>query len=185
MAITMSSATTTISGTNAERLALTTTALGSIQFEFFESDTNATYEWKGTEWEQTKTAGAQSIILSSPYPSGATAINAASGNVANANAVATLAAVAGKTTYITGFEVTGAGATAGLPVIVTVVGTITTTLSFIAVAAVGALVANTPVIVEFPVPIPASATNTTIVVTLPALGLGNTHAAVVAHGFQL
>mgnify|MGYP001582767201 CR=1 FL=1 len=119
------------------------------------------------------------------YPSGATAITAASGNVANATAAATLAAVAGKTTYITGFEVTGSGATLGSIVTVTVTGTITTTLSYTVAAIAGALLINTPLIVAFPVAIPASAANTTIVVSMPALGAGNTNATVVAHGYQV
>lgn len=118
-------------------------------------------------------------------PFGATAVDAASGNVANASAAATLAGVSAKTTYITGFEITAAGATVGAVVVVTVVGVITTTLSYIFTAPTGATVGAQPLIVEFPVPIPASAVNTAIVVTLPALGAGNTNAAVVAHGFQL
>lgn len=119
------------------------------------------------------------------YPLGATPITGSSGNVANAVATATLAAVAGKTTYITGFEVTGAGATAGLPVSATVTGVVTGTLTYTAVAAAGALVANTPLLVAFPVAIPASAVNAAIAVTVPAFGLGNTHSTVVAHGYQL
>jgi hypothetical protein len=120
-----------------------------------------------------------------PYPATATPITAASGNVAAATAAATLAAVAGKTTYITGFAVTGSGATAGLPVSVTVTNTITGTLTYTYAAAAGVLVANTPLIVQFPYPIPASAANTTIVVSCPTLGAGNTNNATVAYGFQL
>lgn len=119
------------------------------------------------------------------YPQGATAVTAASGNVANAVAAATLAAVAGKTTYITGFEITGSGATLGSIVTATVTGTITGTLSYTVAAIAGALLINTPLIVEFPVAIPASAANTTIVVSMPALGAGNTNATVVAHGYQV
>lgn len=141
----------------------------------------------GASTIQKSTLGAAHTLPrgSPPYPAGATPVTGASGNVANAAAAATLAAAAGVTTYITGFEVTGAGATAGLPVIVTVTGGIGGTLSFIAVAAVGALVANAPLLVEFPVAIPASAVNTAIVVTVPALGAGNTHSTVVAHGYRL
>jgi len=47
---------------------------------------------------------------------------AGSGNVAAASAVATLTGTASTTVYIAGFEVTGSGATAGLPVTVTVAG---------------------------------------------------------------
>lgn len=112
-------------------------------------------------------------------------ITAASGNVANAAAVATLAGAAGKTTYITGFEVTGTGATAALAVSVTVTGTTGGTLTYTYAAAAGAAVANTPLIVSFPNPIPASDVNTAIAVTVPALGAGNTNSTVVAHGYQV
>lgn len=119
------------------------------------------------------------------YPYSATAITAASGNVANASAAATLAGVASKTTYITGFECTGSGSTAGSVVSVTVTGTVTGTLTYTFAAPTGVLSSGTPLIVSFPAPIPASAANTAIVVTLPALGTGNTNATTVAHGYQL
>lgn len=139
--------------------------------------------FNGTTWD--RMAGNVNGNFNNPYPMNANPISAASGNVANAIAAATLAQVAGKTTYITGFEVTGSGASAGLPVQVTVTNVITGTLTYIYSATVGVLLPNTPLIVEFPYPIPASAIATTIVVSCPALGLGNTNNAVVAHGFQL
>jgi|SRR5215471_4222199 len=114
-----------------------------------------------------------------------TPITASSGNVANASAVATLAAAAGKTTYINGFILTASGATAGLPVVATVTGVITGTLSFIFTFPAGVLVGASPLSVHFSQPIPASAVNTAIVVTLPAGGSGNTNAAADAYGFQL
>lgn len=114
-----------------------------------------------------------------------TPITASSGNVANASAVATLAAAATKTTYITGIIVTATGATLGLPVLVTVTGVITGTMTFVFAAIAGALLISQPLIIPFPTPVPASAVNTAIVVTLPALGSGNTNAAVVATGFQV
>lgn len=119
------------------------------------------------------------------YAAGATPVTAGSGNVANASSVATIPAVANVTAYISGFEVTGAGATAGLPVIVTVTGLISGTRSYIVAAATGVLVANDPLVVQFSPPIPASGENTAIVVTVPAFGAGNTHSAVVSHGFYL
>ena len=70
-------------------------------------------------------------------------------------------------------------------VIATVTGTIGGTLSYVFVAPTGATVAAAPLILAFHPPLAASAVNTAIVVTLPALGLGNTNAAVVAHGFQV
>lgn len=112
-------------------------------------------------------------------------VTAASGNVANGSAAATLAAVVAKTTYITGFQCTASGATTGLAVNLTVVGVITGTMTYTFVFPAGVLVAATPLNVSFPTPIQASATNTAIVVTLPAGGTGNTNAACSAQGFQL
>lgn len=122
---------------------------------------------------------------SAGVPEGATPITAASGNVGNAQAVATLAGTTGKTTYIQGFQVTASGATAGLAVSVTVAGLISGTATYAFTFPAGVAVGASPLIVEFPAPIPASATNTAIVVTLPAGGSGNTNAAVAAQGFQL
>lgn len=115
----------------------------------------------------------------------ASQVGATSGNVANASGVATIPAVVGQKAWITGFEITGSGATAGLPVTVTVtgLGVAGGTLTYTYSASVGVLVANQPLSVEFPEPLPASANNTSIVVTCPALGLGNTNNTVVAHGF--
>lgn len=119
------------------------------------------------------------------YPAGATAVTSSSGNVAAAAASATLAAVAGKTNYVTGFEITGGGATAGLNVIATLVGLLSGTASYIVTAAVGVLVGNRPVVVQFSPAIPASAVNTALVLSVPSLGLGNTHSAVVLHGYYI
>jgi len=110
-------------------------------------------------------------------------VNAASGNVAAAVASATLPAVAGKTNFLTGFTVSGAGATAALPVIVTVTGVLGGTLSYVYVAAVGVLAANQPLNMRFNPPLQAAAANTAIVVSCPSLGLGNTHNSTVANGF--
>ena len=120
----------------------------------------------------------------SEYPIAATAISSSSGNVAAAAAVATLAAAAAKTTFITGFVITSAGATAAAVVLITITGVIGGTMTLPYATVAGAAVGNTPLIVQFSKPIPASAVNTAIVVTLPSLGAGNTSAAVVAHGYQ-
>ena len=87
------------------------------------------------------------------------------------------------TVYLAGFEVTGSGATAGLPVTVTVAGLLGGSRLYTYSFAVGALVGNVPLIVEFDPPLPASAVNTAISVTCPASGLGGTNNTVVAHGF--
>ncbi len=91
--------------------------------------------------------------------------------------------MAAKTTYLTGFEVTGAGATAGNVVTVTVTGTVSGTLSYVFAVPIGATVGVAPLAVEFASPIPASAVNTAV--DVPSFGAGNTAAAVVAHGFIL
>jgi hypothetical protein len=125
--------------------------------------------------------------LASPtmaYPVGATPLEDASGNKANASAVATLAAATGKTTYISGFSVTGSGATTALPVTVTVVGP-TTTLIYTYTFIAGVLLANQPLLINFTIPIPAAATNTAIVVTCPASGTGGTNNTVTAYGFRV
>jgi hypothetical protein len=119
------------------------------------------------------------------YPAGATPLSISSGNVAAAVASATLAAAAGVTTYITGFEMTGAGATAASVVSLTVAGLLGGTCTYSVPVPAGAAVGITPLLVNFIRPLPASAVNTAIVVSCPSLGAGNTNAAVSAHGFRL
>lgn len=113
-----------------------------------------------------------------------TCVQASSGNVANASAVATLAATLNKTNFLSGFQVTAAGATAAGVVVGTVTGLLGGTQSFIFTVPAGATVAAQPLVVNFDPPLQASGNNTAIVVTLPALGAGNTNAAVSAYGFQ-
>ena len=111
-------------------------------------------------------------------------IVAGSGNVANAAAVATLNSDPGALTYLTGFVITASGATGALVVLVTVAGLLGGTQSFVFTFPAGATVAATPLVVQFSEPIPASALDTDIVITLPAGGTGNTNASVVANGFK-
>ena len=116
-------------------------------------------------------------------PIGSTQTAATSGNVAAAVATATLAAVVGRLQYITGFSVTGAGATVGLPVSVTIAGLLGGTQTFTYSAIAGALLGNQPLNINFPTPIPASAANTAITVSCSSLGLGNTNNTVNAWGY--
>lgn len=126
-----------------------------------------------------------SKIPHSIISSGNPAVTGSSANVANASAVATLTATATKTAHITGFQCTATGATAASAITVTITGTITGSLRYTVGVPAGATVAMTPLIVSFPVPVPASAVNTNIVVTMPALGAGNTNATCAAQGFLL
>jgi hypothetical protein len=121
----------------------------------------------------------------SPTPSGATVITASSGSVAASPAVATLAGVAGKTTSISGFQITSTGSTGAATVVATVTGLAGGTISYIYATVAGATLPNTPLTVSFTPPLPASAVNTAIVVTLPSLGSGNLAAIVNAQGYQV
>jgi hypothetical protein len=125
------------------------------------------------------------VFLSSEYPSGAIPVGASSGNQPNATATVTLPGTSGKTTYIKGFHVTGSGATVGLGVILTVTGLLAGTFSYVYTATAGAILANTPLLILFGDGLPASAANTSIVVSCPALGLGNLNNVVNAWGYQL
>lgn len=117
------------------------------------------------------------------YPN-TTPLIAGSGNVAAASAVATLTGISTTTVYLSGFEITGSGATAALPVSVTVSGLLGGSRIYTYNFAAGVLVGNTPLIVTFDPPLPASAINTAIAVTCPSGGSGNTNNTVVAHGFH-
>lgn len=114
-----------------------------------------------------------------------TAETCSSGNVANATVACTLAASAGKTTYITGLVMTSNGATAALGVTCTITGAITGTISFTYVYGAIASVTDSPLVLPLPTPVPASAANTTLVISCPASGAGGTLAAISAFGFQL
>jgi len=112
-----------------------------------------------------------------------TDVDASSANAAAANNV-TLPGAAAQTTFITGFEITGNGATAAGPIAVTVTGILGGTKTYVLEIPTIAGVAQVALVVEYARPIPASAVNTAIVVNVPSFGAGNTAAAVTAHGFQ-
>lgn len=130
------------------------------------------------------------VPLSPPYPvaadgTDATPVTATSGAVANAVATATIPGVAGKTAYIAGFDITGGGATAASLVGPTVTGTISGTLNYTLGVVAGAALMNPTVCVTFNPPIPASAVNTAIAASCPALGAGNTRNTVNVRGFYI
>lgn len=113
-----------------------------------------------------------------------TPLNASSGNVANASAVATLAGAALQTTYITGFQCTAAGATAAAVVSVTVTGLLGGTQTYTFTFPAGVTTQASHLQPAFDMGLPASAANTAIVVTLPAGGAGNTNASCNAQGYR-
>lgn len=119
------------------------------------------------------------------YPVGATPITSSSGNVANAPAVATFPAVPGKTNYVESITMNGGGATAAAIVSATLTGAISGTMTFTYGVVAGPTAANTPRQFSFSPPIPASAVNTALTLTLPALGAGNTNATVNMVGYYI
>lgn len=118
------------------------------------------------------------------YPPGASVVQASSGNVAAATGTATLPAAAGKTTWIFGFDVYGSGATAASVISCTVTNLISATATYTLVVPAGVTTTITPLSIRFPEPIQANAVNTTIPVSCPSFGAGNTNATVNAYGFQ-
>lgn len=112
-------------------------------------------------------------------------ITASSGNVAAATATATIPAVVGKTSYLSGLMISGAGATAGAVVNPTITGLAGGTMTLTYCAATGPTVANTPLVIDFDPDLPASAVNTAITISCPSLGAGNTNNTVVAWGYQI
>lgn len=134
----------------------------------------------------TTEANAASIASAQDYPLGATPVFGSSGNVAAANAVATLIGAPGKQTYLTGFVVSSTGATAAAIVLLTIAGVFNgSTISLVYATVAGATTPNPIWVVTFPKPLPTQTLNTNIVVTLPSLGAGNTNATVVAFGYLL
>lgn len=122
---------------------------------------------------------------SAPYPPNAVPITANAVGTTGAVA-ATLAAASGKFTWITGFVVVLSNPTAAASVTITVSGVTTNiVLSPNVLAAAATTLQPPPIVVTLPLPVPSSAVNTAIVVTLSALGAGAPSASVSAFGYQL
>jgi hypothetical protein len=102
----------------------------------------------------------------------------------NQQNTATLAAAAGKTTYISGLLLVVGGATNGLAVAVTIIGLLGGTMSIAVEAQTGATTQPQTIQIPFNPPLPGAGPNTAIAVVLPALGQGNVTASVAAWGFQ-
>lgn len=129
-----------------------------------------------------ESGGSQNVQIGPPTATGQ--LSFSSNNQANITAIATLPAVAGKTNFVTGFEITGAGATAASVVIATLTGLVNT-LHYVVAVPAGVAAPITPLVVEFSPPLPASAVNTAVSINVPAFGAGNTNAAAVIHGYAV
>lgn len=127
-------------------------------------------------------ADTSNIIFASDYPSGATEISDSSGNVSNATATAKLEAGTVSIPHLHGFTITASGATVGGVVTATITGLASGTLYYTFGAPTGTAVMAQPLVVTFPKSLKGSA-GTDVVITLPALGAGNTNAAVTIWGY--
>jgi hypothetical protein len=107
-----------------------------------------------------------------------------SGNLAATAGSATIEVVPGVTSYLTGFSITGSGATAASVVQASIAGLQGGTLEFVIAVPAGVTAALAPLVVNFPSPLAAAGPNATISVNLPSLGAGNTAACVNAYGFR-
>ena len=110
-----------------------------------------------------------------------TYVNATAATAAGGAITATCAATATTTTYITGFTISTTTGTAGV-VTATLTGVQSGPLSYaVATPTTGANV----VTVTFPWPVPATAVNTTVVVSLPATGGVSAVNTIAATCFQI
>ena len=134
----------------------------------------------------TKAAGTIQITkttLAQPYI-GVTPLISGSGNVANAEAKATLTGTPPNVVYLCGLIVTGAGAATPKAVLVTVDGLLGGTRSFVYAFADDPKKANQTLALSFDPPLPAADVSTPIVVTCPASGTGGVNNMVFLHGFH-
>lgn len=137
-------------------------------------------------WVQCDSAGR---LVTAPFGTGTPGVTmlTASATGTTGAVAATLTAAANQTTYICGLTVTLSNPTAATNITIAVTGTIVGTMSYTRqVLAAAATVPPPQDIDVFHNPcVPASATNTTIVVTQPGLGAGATSAATTAWGYRL
>lgn len=134
----------------------------------------------------TTTVSTMPVLHVDPYPTGAEPYAAGSGNVANSTATATIVSSGAIVVWLTGFDVYSTGATGASVVLVTVSGLrASATLTFPLAVNAGAGVQNAPLSLRFNPPLKANAAGTSIVVSVPALGAGNTSCAANAYGYRI
>ena len=125
------------------------------------------------------------VTVGTRYPAGATALSA-SAVTANVEANPTFPAVAGKTNYISGLSITGGGATAAALITANLQGIINNGIanaSWILAVPAGVTLGIEPIVVTFDPPLPATAANLLVGLTVPAFGAGNTKVAAAIWGF--
>jgi hypothetical protein len=120
---------------------------------------------------------------SSDVPVMASGINVSS-VTGGAAGSATIPAQPGQTAYMTGFEITSGGATAGLLLTATVTGLAGGTMSYVISIPTGATLSANPAWVSFYPALAASGPNVALTLNLPAAS-GRTAAALSVQGFYL
>jgi hypothetical protein len=115
-------------------------------------------------------------------PAGAAQFVVQGASVADATLTRTVAAAVGKVHYVTGFDLSLGGATLASLINVTITGLAGGTLTFVVPVIAGALLGSV-FSVTFPHPIPTSAANIAVVLTVPALGAGSTAANGHLYGY--
>lgn len=108
--------------------------------------------------------------------------NNTASNAAAANNVS-IPATAGAFSYLSGFTVTGGGATAGSFIQITISGVNNGPLTYQYAVPAGATVAAPTLDVHFVPPLVGTAVNTAVVVNVPSFGAGNTNASATCYGF--
>ena len=130
----------------------------------------------GLQWEVEQV----DVFANDPFTqvAGTTTVSANQQGTGAASAIVlTVPAQAGKTNQVSGFQVTGGGATAASVITVTLAGVQGGTQTFDIAVPAGAAAGITPLEVTFNPPLVASGPNTAIVLTVPSFGAGNTNSA--------
>jgi len=130
----------------------------------------------GLQWE----VGQVDVFANDPFTqaAGTTTVQANQQGTGAASAIVlTVPAQGGKTNQVSGFQVTGTGATAGSTIVITLTGVQGGTQSFDYVVPAGAAAAAPTLEVTFNPPLVASGLNTAIVLTVPSFGAGNLNSA--------
>jgi hypothetical protein len=118
--------------------------------------------------------------LGTPSPANNIAISATGTTGA---LTASLLSTSSSVTNMTGFYVSGSGATTAIVLDVTVTGSVGGTLHFSYGVSGTTTAANTPLNITFACPLQAAAANTAIVVNVPAAGTGSVIQSVTAFGY--
>lgn len=130
----------------------------------------------GLQWEVEQV----DVFANDPFmqAAGTTLVQGNQAGTGAASAITlTVPAQAGKTNQVSGFTVSGTGATAGSTIVITLAGVQGGTQSFDYVVPAGAAVAAPTLEVTFNPPLVASGPNVAIVLTVPSFGAGNLQSA--------